>query len=282
MAAIIKTKFYCDLCGSKIPKCKAVDLFGNTYKVPKTGKINCKPFCNGDFPVDIYTGELSLNCDATLSRTSTFQLNLHDLYNEICNGYTNEVLSEGDRISFQLEDGRYASVTVAAINLYEKNNVIFVFDDLLWEYSMNNRNTNDGGWAESGMVDYMEKEILPLLPKSLIDIITPRIIVQNIDGVEYKRESKLWLPSLTEVIGENGMTEECDFKDKQFPIFKTKKGRVKSLENGDVWQRYWLRSPYGSTTFWFVYNNGIYSSNYANAIYSVCPCFSIGSKTQDG
>lgn len=112
----------------------------------ETMNIKC-PFCNADFPVDIYTGESSLNCDATLSQTSTFQLNLHDLYNEICNGYTNEVLSEGDRISFQLEDGRYASVTIAAINLYEKNSVIFVFDDLLWEYSMNNINTNDGGWA---------------------------------------------------------------------------------------------------------------------------------------
>lgn len=249
----------------------------------ETMNIKC-PFCNADFPVDIYTGESSLNCDATLSRTSTFQLNLHDLYNEIRNGYTNEVLSEGDRISFQLHDGRYASVTIAAINLYEENSVIFIFDDLLWEHSMNNRATNDGGWAESGMVDYMEKEILPLLPKSLIDIITPRIIVQNINGVEYKRESKLWLPSLTEVIGENGMAEECEFKDKQFPIFKTKKDRIKSLENGKIWH-YWLRSPYvaNSVFFWVVNYYGI-NSYYgtANNSYGVCPCFSIGSKTQDG
>ena len=67
----------------------------------ETMNMKC-PICNADFPVDIYTGESSLNCDATLSRTSTFQLNLHDLYNEICNGYTNEVLSEGDRISVKV------------------------------------------------------------------------------------------------------------------------------------------------------------------------------------
>lgn len=43
MAAIIKTKFYCDFCGNKIPKRRVVDNFGRTHKIPKTGKVNCEP-----------------------------------------------------------------------------------------------------------------------------------------------------------------------------------------------------------------------------------------------
>jgi len=221
------------------------------------------------------------NGELRLTKHYDTSLSWNLLKSAVNDGLIYELLEVGDRITFNLKDDKVVSVIVAAINLYEKNSVIFVFDDLLRRHSMNNRATNNGGWAKSGMADYMEKAILPLLPKNLADIITPRMIIQNINGTEHKRESKLWLPSLTEVIGENDMTEECDFKDKQFPIFKTKKGRVKSLEDGKTWC-YWLRSPYvdDSKFFWNVGNNGnnrITSANYSDGI---CPCFMIakGSK----
>ena len=241
--------------------------------------VNC-PHCNTDFAIDIYTGEESRDFNATLTRKSTLHINWKELYEEISNGYVNEVLSEGDSISFQLKDGRHASVTVAAKNLYQRNSVIFAFDDLLWKYPMNDRATNAGGWAKSKMADTLEKEILPLLPDELAEIITPRTIIQKLNGVEYKRTSKLWLPSLTEVRGETLSTKECDFGDKQFPVFKTEKSRVKALENGET-EWYWLRSPYvgSSTYFYYVYNHGAtgyYTS--ANNAYGVCPCFSICSK----
>lgn len=242
--------------------------------------VNC-PHCNTGFAIDIYTGEESRDFNATLTRKSTLHINWNELYEEICNGYVDEVLEIGDSISFTLKDGRKASVSVSAKNLYQRDSVIFAFDDLLWKYPMNDRATNAGGWAKSKMADYLEGEILPLLPDELAEIITPRTITQRLSGVEYKRTSKLWLPSLTEVKGETLSTKECDFGDKQFPIFRTEKSRVKALENGNImW--YWLRSPYvaNSTTFWFVNYYGI-NSSLASYSYGVCPCFSIGSKTHD-
>lgn len=244
--------------------------------------VNC-PHCNTGFAIDIYTGEESRDFNATLTRKSTLHINWNELYEEICNGYVDEVLEIGDSISFTLKDGRKASVSVASKNLYQRDSVIFAFDDLLWKYPMNDRATNAGGWAKSKMADILEREILPLFPDELIEIISPRMIVQNINNVEYRRISKLWLPSLTEVIGENEHTKECDVGDKHFPIFDTEKSRVKSLENGTTCY-WWERSPYvGSTnSFWFVYSYGNYT-NSGNAYYSlgVCPCFSICSKTHD-
>lgn len=243
--------------------------------------VNC-PHCNTGFAIDVYTGEESRDFNATLTRKSTLHINWKELYEEISNGYVNEVLSEGDSISFQLKDGKHVSVTVAAKNLYQRNSVIFVFDDLLWKHPMNDRDTNVGGWAKSNMADYLEGKILPLLPDELAEIISPRTITQRLGGVEYKRTSKLWLPSLTEVRGETLSTKECDFGDKQFPIFRTEKSRVKALENGyTMW--YWLRSPYVaySTSFWLVSSGGTNNNGSVNYSCGVFPCFSICSKTHD-
>ena len=46
MPVITRIKYYCDYCGYEIPTNKAVDFFGITHTIIKTGKINCKPFYN--------------------------------------------------------------------------------------------------------------------------------------------------------------------------------------------------------------------------------------------
>lgn len=243
--------------------------------------IKC-PHCNHDFAVDIYVGEESCNYNASLTRRTTQHINWEEIKHEIEHGYGNVILSVGDTISFQLKNGKNASVSVAAINPYSKNTVAFAFDDLLWKKEMNARDTNRGGWANSKMADILEREILPLLPDELVSAIKPRTIVQNLNGTRYERTSKLWLPSRTEVFGEHESYKECDFGDIHFPLFKTEKSRVKALEDGTT-EWYWLRSPYvgNSTAFWNVGSSGYGSSYSASDAFGVCPCFIIGESDEE-
>lgn len=239
-------------------------------------QIHC-PKCSHDFDVDIYIGEEARNHNAKLTRRAVQHINFEEIASEIERGNANAVLSIGDTVSFQLKNGKNVSVSVAAMNHYSEDSVIFAFDDLYWKHKMNSRDTNRGGWAKSEMADYVENEILPQLPDELIRIITPRRIMQKIGGTEYERISKLWLPSRTEMFGEHESYKECDFGDKQFPLFTTEKSRVKALEDGTTdW--YFLRSPYvgSSTYFWYVHNYGSGGNYTASYVIGVCPCFIIG------
>ena len=239
-------------------------------------QIHC-PKCSHDFDVDIYVGEEARNHNAKLTRQAVQHINFEEIASEIERGNVNAILSVGDTISFQLKNGKNVSVSVAAINHYCEDSVIFAFDDLYWKHEMNSRNTNRGGWANSSMADYMENEVLSQLPDELATIITPRKIVQKIGGTEYERISKLWVPSRTEMFGEHESYKECDFGDKHFPLFAKEKSRVKALEDGTTdW--YWLRSPGVGTSayFWGVYANGYGNSYYASNVFGVCPCFIIG------
>lgn len=237
--------------------------------------VKC-PHCSHNFAVDIYVGEESCNHNASLTRKTTQYINWEEISSEIKHGYVTAILSVGDKISFQLKNGKTASVSVAALNLYEGNSAIFVFDELLWQKEMNQTSTNRGGWAHSKMADFLENEILPQFPDELVSVIKPRTIVQKLDGTEYERTSRLWLPSRTEMFGEHTSYKECDFGDVQFPLFKTEKSRVKAQENGttDCW---WLRSPYvdDSSYFWCVSTSGSGNIGGASNTVGVAPCFII-------
>lgn len=247
--------------------------------------INIKcPNCNHDFAVDIYVGEESCHHNVSLTRRTTQHISWEEINREIEYGHGNVVLSVGDTISFQLKNGKQASVSVVAIDPYSKNTVAFAFDDLLWKEDISVEATNRGGWAHSRMVNTLENEILPLFPDELAAVIKPRTIVQNLKGIRYERTSKLWIPSRTEVFGEHENCKECDFGDIHFPLFKTEKSRVKILEDGTTgW--YWLRSPHVShpTYFWYVSDAGVggIGDICEFGAQGVCPCFIIGKSDKE-
>lgn len=239
-------------------------------------EVKC-PHCNHDFAVDIYVGEESSNFSASLIRKTTQHVSWTEIADEIIHGYGAAVLSVGDKISFQLKNGKQVSVTVAAINPYGDNTVAFSFDDSYWEHRMNSRDTNRGGYGNSEMADYIETEILPQLPDELVNVIVPRMITQVLSGTKYERKCKLWLPSRTEVLGESELYKDCDFGDVQFPLFSTEKSRVKANESGSTvnWS---LRSPGvdNSWYFWCVSDYGYGYCTYASDELGVSPCFIIG------
>lgn len=173
-----------------------------------------------------------------------------------------DVFSVGDRISCVLKNGQAVEFTVAAINPYAKNEVAFVMEDLLdGEYSMNEHNTNKGGWSKCDLRTTLNTEIFELLPDELQAVIKPRTIAQNIHGNVLKSTDKLWIPSRKELFG---VDNDVDVDDIHFPLFTTPKSRVKNRKG--EWEWYWLRSPLSSSSAYFclVYTNGSSVSHVAN------------------
>ena len=190
-------------------------------------------------------------------------------------------LNVGDSVSCTLKNGTEVVFDVLALNPYEPDSVAFGIRDIHWRKPWNDRNTNAGGWHDTKIRQNLNSgEIFNLFPDDLVEMITPRKIVQRIGGRTYESLDKFWLLSYTEVFGtDRGTDQTGDVGDVQFDFFKTKKNRVKFL-NGEPYYHA-LRSPLVgySTNFWYVHANGYCSSSYgASNSYGVCPCFIISKK----
>lgn len=242
-------------------------------------EVKC-PFCNRRFDVDTYVGEVALAPDACLTKTTRQMISWKELAGEIGRGYGREILSIGDRIDFGLWGGESVSVRVAAHDLYAPNTVIFVFDDAYWSEPMLREGASIGRWAHSYMAGYMNR-LLATFPPELNEAIKPRTITQKLknregDLEDYTCTSKLWLPSRTEVFGEDDDYMNCDFGDIQFPFYRTARNRVKGNSAGDT-AFWWVRSLYYSysSCFCYVYTGGDANNYDADNSYGVSPAFII-------
>lgn len=163
-----------------------------------------------------------------------------------CNGA--DSFQVRDKILTTLKDGQQVEFVVAGINLYSKNELVLVLgDDLLKDECVINRKcTNAGGWAESYLRKYCNNEVYELLPDELKAVITPRKIMQVVNGVRYETEDKLWALSEVELFGgPNGV----DVEDVHFPIFDSRKSRIKFRNGYQDW--YSTRSPLASSSTYF-------------------------------
>lgn len=167
----------------------------------------------------------------------------------------------GDEVRCQLKNGKVVYAVVAAINPYGDNRVAFVFKDCIGEDQvMNDEATNKGGWCDCKMREYVNTEILTLLPDDLKSVIKPRTIKQSVQGEDCESTDSLWLLSYTEVFGGDYSVDVCDV---HFPLFDTEGSRVKMNEDGSTWC-YWLRSASNTDTFRYVNSSGNYYYNSAN------------------
>lgn len=167
----------------------------------------------------------------------------------------------GDEVRCQLKDGKVVYAVVTAINPYGDNQVAFVFKDCIGEDQvMNDEATNKGGWRDCEMREYVNTEILALLPDDLKSVIKPRTIKQSLQGEDCESTDSLWLLSYTEVFGGD---YSVDVGDVHFPLFDTEGSRVKMNEEGSTWC-YWLRSALNTNTFRSVNSNGSYDSDDAS------------------
>lgn len=233
--------------------------------------IRC-PHCNTEFALEPL--EEPMKPSLTITRESVERGSWRDIAEIINSGETYRMLSVGDSLSCKLTDGSFASIDVLDINDEE---VAFGFHQSFGNFEMNMRNTNAGGFPKSRMLQHLNTNIMKLLPDELLEVITPRHIVQNFGGKKFECDAKLWLPSLYEVFGEEYARCCCDENERQFEFFKNPQNRVKFQRDVQYSIYWWLRSPYVgyAANFWYVSCSGNTAGNGAGVSYGGCPCFII-------
>lgn len=169
----------------------------------------------------------------------------------------------GDIIDFTLKTGE----KVSAMAMHkDADGMLFVFVDCLKdEYSMNDTNTNTGGYEACELRKKLNGEILDSFP----DFIKARM------KPVYK-DDKLRLLTAMEVFGKN------DYGDKDngeyLPLMGDIRNRIAFQGKGTgSWEWYWLQNTYKDSAAYFAHvNNGGYA-NYsrANGTNGVRPAFKI-------
>ena len=184
-------------------------------------------------------------------------------------------LSAGDTFEVTLKNNK----TVVFEKVHNKAGIsFFVLKDLwMYRHHMNPTSNNEGGFPNSDANEWLNNDILYLLPDDLVEKILPRKITQYIDGKEYSTVCKLWIPSVVEVFGKDDWSEETlaiEPTDEHFDWFKEEKHRIKEFAgSADSW---WLRSPGvgGSTAFWAVGSSGycghVSAGNYYGVAFGFC------------
>lgn len=175
-----------------------------------------------------------------------------------------------DKLSINLTDGTSAVLVPLG---YDKatGGIVFNFKDCISEHRMNAEWTNAGGYFESEMRQYLESDILPLIPEEFAAHIVPRTIVQKHKGKTYTMTDKLWLLSEEEVHGKTVWSEPNG--ETQYPYFADRSNRVKTFENDAAW--WWVRSPHrgNSDSFCLVLVGGGADHDYAGTSRDVAPAF---------
>lgn len=198
-----------------------------------------------------------------IRKTTTAEIDWNAIKKAQADGKLQELLQLGDELDITLKTGEELTVQVADTKEHMK---LVLKDCMKDERSMNKKPTNKGGWRDSDMRLWLNETIFHMLPDELQEIIVPRHIVQTVDGETLKSEDKLWLPSFTEMLGEETAKgwAPADTGETRMELFATERSRVKEMPGKGTWW-YWLRSPRGSssTDFCIVISDGY--ADYYNA-----------------
>lgn len=170
----------------------------------------------------------------------------------------------GDVIRFKLSDGE--KVEMLAVK-EESDGMIFCFADCLAkEYSMNEQNTNEGGWDASDLRKKLNSEILDRFPRKIRKLLLP-----------FENGDMLRLPTEKEIFGSNPCGEDEPESVSQWKPMKQRKNRIASQGLNGGWEWYWLqnRVPNSAALFAVVNGDGYASCSSASIAYGVRPVVKI-------
>ena len=170
----------------------------------------------------------------------------------------------GDVIRFKLSDGE--KVEMLAVK-EESDGMIFCFADCLAkEYSMNEQNTNEGGWDASDLRKKLNSEILDRFPRKIRKLLLP-----------FENGDMLRLPTEKEIFGSNPCGEDEPESVSQWKPMKQRKNRIASQGLNGGWEWYWLqnRVPNSAATFAGVSSHGLASCSRASSACGVRPVVKI-------
>lgn len=135
----------------------------------------------------------------------------------------------GDVIHFKLSDGE--KVEMLAVK-EESDGMIFCFVDCLAkEYSMNEQNTNEGGWDASDLRKKLNGEVLDRFPRKIRKLLLP-----------FENGDLLRLPTEKEIFGSNPCGEDESKSVSQWKPMKQRKNRIASQGLNGGWEWYWLQN----------------------------------------
>ena len=206
-------------------------------------------------------------------------------------GLQNELLNIGDELSATLTTGETLKFRVAAIDLYEEDEVIFESHyAMLSTQNMNASRTNAGGWASCRLRNWLNNDFIDLLPADLKSVIAERTFKVGEGSGKTSLATvtdKIFLPMEYEVFGTTSTaypaaaTEHTVGGNKQWSIYATAANRIKYQGISGSAVHWWECSPTvssssASTHFCLVSTSG--ASNCSNAddsSFGVVPCFRI-------
>ena len=128
----------------------------------------------------------------------------------------------------------------------------FIFHNIPRKLHAANREWSDnGGWKESEIRRYANEEILHMLPKEVISVISPTKVVQVIRGERIETADNLFCLSATQVFGKDRCWTKFEPEDTQIDIFRDPVMRCKrylgTKKKSTTW--WWLRTPASVTYF---------------------------------
>lgn len=170
----------------------------------------------------------------------------------------------GDVIRFKLSDGE--KVEMLAVK-EESDGMIFCFADCLEkEYSMNEQNTNEGGWDASDLRKKLNSEILDHFPRKIRKLLLP-----------FENGDMLRLPTEKEIFGSNPCGEDEPESVSQWKPMKQRKNRIASQGLNGGWEWYWLqnRVPNSAAGFANVHGSGYAACSNASSAGGVRPVVKI-------
>lgn len=159
----------------------------------------------------------------------------------------------GDIIKFKLTD----SEKVQAIAVKQKDNgMLFCFMDCLAdEYSMNDTNTNEGGYEDSDLRKKLNTEIIARFPADIKAMMVP-----------FGNGDYLRLPTEKEIFGENYYGECESPYVQQWKPMKQRRNRIASQGKNGIW--YWLQNNFKDSTDYFACVNSQGNEDRQDAAYS--------------
>lgn len=171
----------------------------------------------------------------------------------------------GDVIAFTLTDGE--EVEALAVKQEQDGMIFCLVDCLNQEYSMNEENSNRGGYEATDLRVKLNGEILDRFPADIREKM-----------VAFANGDYLRLPTEKEIFGCNdyGKAEPDDVQ--QWEPMKQRKNRIAFQGKGtDRWEWYWLQNAHKRYAAYFagVLNDGFAAYNGASIAGGVRPAFKI-------
>lgn len=170
----------------------------------------------------------------------------------------------GDIIKFKLTNGE--KVQAMAVQQENDGMLFCLMDCLADEYSMNDTNTNKGGYEDSNLRKKLITEIIALFPANIKAMMVP-----------FGKGDYLRLPTEKEIFGENYYGEYESPCEQQWKPMKQRRNRIAFQGKNGGWEWYWLQNKCRDSAAHFANagNGGIANFCYASYSGGVRPVFKI-------